>query len=271
MAVKLLVVGCGKMGNAILSGLFDKGIAPEDVVIVEPGEQARSAMTRRPGLTVVDSAEDIGAGLRPQVVVFAVKPQMMNEVAPSYAPLVSDHTVFLSIAAGRTIGSMQAVLGNSAAIVRAMPNTPASVHRGITVACGNQRVTAKQRTRCEELLSAVGDVVWIEDECLMDAVTAVSGSGPAYVFLLVETLTTAGIEAGLSAELAARLARATVAGAGELLHVSETEPELLRKHVTSPGGTTAAALEVLMAPDGLQALMTRAVHAARDRSLSLAN
>ncbi|HEY4635559.1 MAG TPA: pyrroline-5-carboxylate reductase, partial [Rhodospirillales bacterium] len=189
---------------------------------------------------------------------------------PAYVRFTGPNTVFLSIAAGKTIGYFQSWFGTKAAIVRAMPNTPAAVGRGITVAIANKRAGKAQRKRCDRLLAAVGEVAWIGDEALMDAVTAVSGSGPAYVFLLAECLAEAGRAAGLPVALSRRLARVTVAGSGELLHRSDDAPETLRKNVTSPGGTTAAALELLMAADGLQPLLTRAIAAAARRSKELA-
>jgi pyrroline-5-carboxylate reductase len=194
----------------------------------------------------------------------------MEEIVPDYARFVRPGTVFLSIAAGRPIAFFEQHLGADAVIVRSMPNTPAAVGRGITVLCGNAHVTDDQRAVCQTLLEAVGEVAWVEDEKLLDPVTAVSGSGPAYVFLLMETLAQAGVAAGLEPALAEKLARATVIGSGELAHLSSDPAAILRKNVTSPGGTTAAALDVLMADNGLQALMTRAVDAATRRSRELA-
>lgn len=269
MAASLILVGCGRMGNALLSGWLDRGLDPDQIAVVEPEPDNRAMLSRRPGLAVAAGPEGLSADLQPEVVVFAVKPQMMDAVAPAYARFTAADAVFLSIAAGRNAASLAAALGNGAAIVRAMPNTPAAIRRGITAAYRNAGVNERQRQRCHDLLAAVGDVVWIEDERLMDAVTAVSGSGPAYVFLLVEALADAGIAAGLSPELAGRLARATVSGAAGLLDASDAAPETLRRNVTSPGGTTAAALEVLMASGGLRTLMTAAVRAAADRSRQL--
>jgi pyrroline-5-carboxylate reductase len=270
MSVSIVLAGGGKMGAAMLAGWLDRGLDPSDVLVVEPEADTASALAARHGVGVVAAPDDIGADVRPATVVFAVKPQLMNAVAPAYARFAGSDPVFLSIAAGRTIASFEALLGPGAAIVRAMPNTPAAIGRGITVACANGRVTAARRTACTTLLEAVGEVAWVEDEALMDAVTAVSGSGPAYVFLLAECLAEAGVEAGLPADLARRLACATVAGAGELLRRSDDPPEILRRAVTSPGGTTAAALEGLMDPRGLSALMTSAVAAAVRRSRELA-
>lgn len=269
MTVSLVLAGCGKMGGALLEGWLARGIRADEVAVVEPDAAQAEAAARRLGRKVHAQPAELAAGVRPDVVVFAVKPQVMDDVAPAYRRFAGPGTVFLSIAAGKTIGYFAGKLGGEAAIVRAMPNTPAAVGRGVTVACANPRVSAAQRRRCQELLEAVGEVMWCEDESLIDAVTAVSGSGPAYVFLLAECLAEAGIEAGLPADMAGRLARATVAGAGELLHRSQEQPEVLRKNVTSPGGTTAAALAVLMAPDGLKALLARAVRAAARRSREL--
>lgn len=268
-----LLVGCGKMGGALLSGWLARGTAGDDapVIIIEPASAATAAFRAKPGITVVDDAKDIAAGVAPRVVVFAVKPQGMEKVVPAYRRFVSPATVFLSIAAGRPIAFFERHLGDAAAVVRTMPNTPAAIGRGISVACGNGHVLPEQRELCGRLLSAVGEVAWVDDERLLDPVTAVSGSGPAYVFLLVEALAAAGEAAGLPAELAMRLARATVAGSGELLHQAHDPAEQLRRNVTSPGGTTAAALDVLMAKrGGLAALLKRAVAAATRRSRELA-
>lgn len=269
MVPSLVLVGCGRMGNALLSGWLERGLGPENIAVVEPEPANRALLPPSPELTVASDPEDLPEDLRPEVVVFAVKPQMMDAVAPAYARFAALDPVFLSIAAGRSVASLMAALGDRAAIIRAMPNTPAAIRRGITAAYRNARVSNRQRQRCHDLLAAAGEVVWVEDEGLMDAVTAVSGSGPAYVFLLVEALADAGIAAGLPVELSARLARATVTGAAGLLDASDVSPETLRRNVTSPGGTTAAALEVLMKPDGLSALMAAAVCAARDRSRQL--
>jgi pyrroline-5-carboxylate reductase len=271
-ASMLLLVGCGKMGGALLAGWLARGTAGAHVpvTIVEPAGAATAAFRAKPGMTVIAGAGELPAGVAPDVVVFAVKPQGMEKVVPDYRRFVRPETVFLSIAAGRTIGFFESHLG-AAPVVRAMPNTPASVGRGISVACANRAVSAAQRAACTDLLSAVGEVAWVDDEGLLDPVTAVSGSGPAYVFLLVECLAEAGVEAGLPPDLAMRLARATVAGSGELLHRTPESAGQLRRNVTSPGGTTAAALEVLMAKEGgLQALLTRAIAAAARRSRELA-
>ena len=205
----------------------------------------------------------------PAVMLLAVKPQIMDAVFEPIAGHAGPGTLVLSIAAGRPIASFERHLAPGTAVVRAMPNTPAAIGRGITVCCPNAHVSAAQRAACEALLGAVGQVAWVDDEALIDPVTAVSGSGPAYVFLLAESLTKAGIAAGLAPELAAKLARATVTGAGELLNRSDLEASTLRQNVTSPGGTTAAALAVLMGEGGLDELMTRAVRAATERGREL--
>ncbi len=270
MATTLILVGGGKMGGAMLAGWLDRGMGREGITVVEPNGETAAALRESHGVAVLATSAALAADIRPDVVVFAVKPQNLDEAAPAYRRFAGQATVFLSIAAGKTIAGIQGALGADAPIVRCMPNTPAQVGRGITVACANRLVGDDQRRLCQDLLEAVGEAAWVEDESLLDAVTAVSGSGPAYVFLLAECMARAGVEAGLPEELSGRLAGATVAGAGELLRQSSEAPAVLRQNVTSPGGTTAAALEVLMAEDGVQPLMTRAIAAATRRSRELA-
>ncbi|HEX9490879.1 MAG TPA: pyrroline-5-carboxylate reductase [Stellaceae bacterium] len=265
----LLLVGCGQMGGALLRGWRARHLA-ERYVIVEPGPGAAS-FAGEPDVTLAPGADRLPPDLRPSVIVFAVKPQVMGEVLSAYRRFAAGGTLFLSIAAGKTLGFFARQLGAAASVVRAMPNMPAAIGRGIAVACASGAVAAVQRTLAERLLGAVGEVGWVEDEALIDAVTAVSGSGPAYVFLLIECLVKAGVAAGLPEDLAMRLARATVAGSGELARLSPEPAARLRESVTSPGGTTRAALDVLMAPDGLEPLMTRAVLAAARRSRELAD
>lgn len=267
----LLLVGCGKMGGAMLEGWLDQGMAATDVTIVEPNPDIAKDFTDRLGVNAVTGADQLDGAYTPDVVVLAVKPQMMDAVLPDYARFAAGGAVYLSIAAGKTIAAFEAVLGQDAAIVRAMPNTPAAVGRGMTVGCPNAHVTDAQAATCRELLSAVGEVEWVTDEALMDAVTALSGSGPAYIFHMVEAMAHAGRMAGLRPEMAEKLARQTVAGAGELLHTSKLSAETLRENVTSPGGTTTAALEVLMREGGLKDLMADAVAAAANRSRELAD
>jgi pyrroline-5-carboxylate reductase len=264
----IVLVGCGQMGSAMLRGWLASGAASRFVVVEPAGVSEALAAAR--GVEAHHGAAELGDALAPDAVVFAVKPQGINDVVPAYRRFARPQTVFMSIAAGTTIGNLTKHLGD-AAIVRVMPNTPAAIGRAISVACANRLVTAAQRQLCDALLAAIGESTWVGDEGLLDAVTAVSGSGPAYVFLLIETLAEAGVKAGLPADLALQLARATVAGAGELARVSSENPGRLRENVTSPGGTTRAALDVLMGDKGLAELMTRAVAAATARSRELAS
>ncbi|MEE8443961.1 MAG: pyrroline-5-carboxylate reductase [Alphaproteobacteria bacterium] len=270
MLASLLLVGCGKMGGALLRGWIERGVAQGHIDIIEPDPGAADAFASEGGAGFHTSLETAGIDTSPGAIVFAVKPQIMDEVLPPYRNFVGPDTVFLSIAAGRTLASFERHLGAEAAIVRSMPNLPASVGRGMSVACANPRVSADQRRACDEMLEAVGEVAWVDDEALLDPVTAVSGSGPAYVFLLVECLAEAAEEQGLAPELAQLLARTTVIGGGELMRRAPESAARLRENVTSKGGTTAAALDVLMAEDGLARLMRRAVRAATARSRELA-
>ena len=262
----LVLVGAGKMGAALLDGWLRLGLDPKTIAVIEPQSAPEIAALTARGLKLNPEQNAIAGAT---AVVIAVKPQIAEAALPALAPLVAPSTVVISIMAGRTLDSLAAALNRPCALIRAMPNTPAAIGRGITVAVP-RNATAAARTLADRLLAATGAVEWIDDEALMDAVTAVSGSGPAYVFLLAEALAQAGAAAGLPAALAAKLARDTVAGAGELLHRSPLAAATLRENVTSPGGTTAAALSVLMAEDGLAALMTRAVAAATARSRQLA-
>ena len=265
----ILLVGGGKMGGAMLAGWIKNGVDPSDIHVVEPDQKAGAALRERHKVVVHDSLpERIDS---PTMVVFAVKPQVLAAVAPPYKRFVGPDTAFLSIAAGKTIAFFERHLGADAAIIRAMPNTPAAVGRGITVLYANGGTSEEQMGFCETLMTSVGGVRWAVSEAQFDAVTAVSGSGPAYVFLLIECLAEAGVAAGLPADLAMDLARATVTGSGELAYQSDESAETLRRNVTSPGGTTAAALEVLMGKDGLKELMIRAVAAAARRSKELAD
>jgi len=268
VAAPVLLVGCGKMGGALLKGWLDGGLAPGEIAVVEPDSALRGQVQSRFAVAAFGDAAEIPAAFRPGAVVLAVKPQTMAAAVPAYGRFAAEDTVFLSIAAGQTIATVTKLLGGGA-VVRAMPNLPAAIGRGMTVACAGPSVAPSQRDRCEKLLAGVGEVAWLADEALMDAVTAVSGSGPAYVFLLVECLAEAGVAAGLEPGLALRLARATVEGSGEMLRLSPEPADELRRSVTSPGGTTAAALAVLMGADGLGPLLERAVAAAAKRSREL--
>ena len=261
----LVLAGAGKMGGAMLAGWLAQGLDAGKVAVIEPhpSDDIRALLTK--GVRLNPPPKDIGAAA---TLVVALKPQSFREAGPAIKPFAGPATLVVSIMAGTTIASIEAVCGGS--VVRAMPNTPAAIGRGITVAVAANNVSAAQRAVADALLRATGSVEWVDDESLMDAVTAVSGSGPAYVFLRAEELARAGVEAGLPPDLATKLARETVAGSGELLHRSELSSATLRQNVTSPGGTTAAALEVLMAKDGMQPLLTRAVAAATRRSRELA-
>lgn len=261
----VVLAGAGKMGGAMLAGWLARGLDASQVAAIEPHPSEDIKALAAKGVRLDAQAKPIASVA---ALVIALKPQMFREVAPALKPLVSASTLVVSIMAGVTIASIGEVCGGS--VVRAMPNTAASIGRGITVAVADNAVSAAQRGIADALLRATGLVEWSEDEKLLDAVTAVSGSGPAYVFLLAEELARAGVAAGLPAELATRLARETVVGAGELLHRSELDAATLREKVTSPGGTTKAALEVLMGADGMQQLLTRAVAAATQRSRELA-
>lgn len=261
----VLLAGAGKMGGAMLAGWLARGLQPAQLAVIEPypADDVGALKSKGVRLNPLPAALTDTAAL-----VLAVKPQTFGEAATMLKPFVTPETVVVSIMAGRTIAGIASACGG--AVVRAMPNTPAAVGRGMTVAVPAANVTPAQRALADALLAATGVIEWVEDEALMDAVTAVSGSGPAYIFLLAEELAKAGVAAGLPPALAAKLARETVAGSGELLHRSHDDPAVLRRNVTSPGGTTAAALDVLMGPEGLLKLMTAAVAAAAKRSGELA-
>jgi pyrroline-5-carboxylate reductase len=265
----VLLAGAGKMGVALLSGWLDRGLEARDVIIQEPQPKSEvEDLVRKHGLKVVADVGKLAAP--PSVIVVAVKPQIAESVFPPLARLAGPATVVMSIAAGKSIASFERHLPKGTAVVRAMPNTPAAIGRGISGLVANANAAPAQKQLCQKLLEAVGEVVWLGDEALIDAVTAVSGSGPAYVFLLTEALAKAGEAAGLDAATASRLARATVSGSGDLLRASESDPATLRQNVTSPGGTTAAALAVLMRKgSGLEELMIEAVAAAKKRGREL--
>lgn len=263
----LVLIGAGKMGGAMLTGWLDRGLAPDGVVVVEPRASAElAALCADRGVDLRASAP---ADVTARVMIVAVKPQVLGDVLPGLVSLVGPQTVVVSVVAGKTIAAFASGLATSR-VVRTIPNTPAQVGRGITAAVADPSVPADDRALVAALLAAVGEVEWVARESDIDLVTAVSGSGPAYVFHMVEALAAAGATAGLDADLAARLARATIEGAGELLWQSPESPEQLRVNVTSPGGTTAAALAVLMGEEGLTKLMTEAVAAAAKRSRELA-
>jgi pyrroline-5-carboxylate reductase len=261
----VVLAGAGKMGGAMLSGWLAQGLDASRVAVIEPHPSDEIRAHLAGGAHLNPSPQEAGTLA---AFVVALKPQAFREAGPALKPYVDAATLVVSIMAGTTMASLAEVLGGH--IVRAMPNTPAAIGRGITVAVPAKDVSDAQRATADSLLRATGSVEWVTDESLMDAVTAVSGSGPAYVFLLAEELAHAAIAAGLPEALATKLARETVAGSSELLHRSDLAAATLRQNVTSPGGTTAAALEVLMGEDGLQSLLTRAVAAATKRSKELA-
>ncbi len=263
----LILVGAGKMGGSMLEGWLKVGMKPEGVTVLDPRPSEEMTRFCRENGIALNPASPAA----PDVLVLAIKPQMLDEAASALNGTLGPQTLIISILAGKTIGDLRSRLPASGAIVRAMPNLPASIGRGATGAAVNEKVSETQRLMADALLSSNGIVEWLPSEDLIDAVTAVSGSGPAYVFHLVECLADAGTAAGLPPELAQRLARATITGAGELLFQSDLPPATLRQNVTSPGGTTAAALDVLMRePNGLTALMREAVAAAKRRAEELA-
>lgn len=262
----ILLVGAGNMGSALLKGWLARGLAPESLTVVEASAAARQSVAA----FGVRTLERIDAGSRAALVVLAIKPQQLDAVLAQCLPLAARQPLFLSIVAGKRLDNYRRVLGPDVPLVRAMPNTPAAIGSGMTVLCADPRVTAAQRAACDALMGAVGATAWVEAEDAMDAVTAISGSGPAYVFLLIEALTEAAVRAGLEAPLARRLALETVAGSGQYARASELDAAELRRRVTSPGGTTEAALGVLLAPQGgLVDLIARAVQAAVGRSREL--
>ncbi|MFD1329565.1 pyrroline-5-carboxylate reductase [Mycoplana ramosa] len=263
----IVLVGAGNMGGAMLAGWLKSGISGSSVLVLDTGPSP--AMLKLIADDGVRHETAAPAGLKAGVLFIAVKPQMMDAVLPPLKDLVGSETVVVSVAAGTTLAKLEAHLGQ-ASMVRAMPNTPAMVGRGVTGAFANDRVSAAKRDQVHALLEVSGPVEWVASEADIDAVTAVSGSGPAYVFYLVECMAEAGRKLGLPADLAMRLARETVSGAGELLHQSPEDAAKLRQNVTSPGGTTAAALSVLMAEDGIQPIFDRAIAAARKRAEELA-
>jgi pyrroline-5-carboxylate reductase len=268
LAGTLVLLGAGKMGGAMLQGWLDRKVPPARIIVLDPSPPDEIALTiARHGIRHNPA---LGELERVEVLVLAIKPQNFDDVLPTLAGLRSHRPLVVSIAAGRTIAGIERYFGEDAAVVRAMPNVPAAIGRGITAIVANRSVSPGQLTLARSLLEAVGEVVTVDDEDLMDAVTAVAGSGPAYVFHLAECLAEAGVAAGLPEELAMRLARATVSGAGELMHTSGRPAADLREMVTSPNGTTYEALAVLMAEDGLKPLLTSAVAAAARRSRELA-
>ena len=270
MTLKLVLVGCGNMGFAMLSGWLKSGkLQNNEVFVVEPNEALRERAAGL-GIATAASANDI-PGASPEIVLIAVKPQVIREVIANYQQFGSGETTFVSIAAGTPIRTFEEILGERTPVLRCMPNTPASIGKGMMVVYANAHVSADARRTIEDLLSASGEVASIENERLMDAVTAVSGSGPAYIFHFIESLTKAAEAAGLAPDTAKLLSMQTVYGAACLAAETRQDPAELRRQVTSPNGTTAAALDVLMGGEKLQKLLTEAVEAARKRSVELGN
>lgn len=268
MPVKVVLVGCGNMGYAMLAGWLASGrLAPQDVLVVEPTDVLRERAATL-GVNAVADAGAIAEDVQPRLVIFAVKPQVILDIVPHYARFGGTAT-YLSVAAGTPMAAFERALGNSAAVIRCMPNTPAAIGKGMMVVVANAHVGEETSAFVRDLLAASGEVATIDDEALMDAVTAVSGSGPAYVFHFIECLTAAGQKAGLPADTAKLLAMQTVYGAASLAAESSDEPGELRRQVTSPNGTTAAALSVLMGENRLENLVSEAVEAARARSVEL--
>ncbi|RWC90966.1 MAG: pyrroline-5-carboxylate reductase [Mesorhizobium sp.] len=269
MTIRLVLAGCGNMGFAMLSGWLKSGkLAPQSVFVVEPNDDLRKRAEAL-GCGVAADAAGIPADAVPSLAVIAVKPQVIREVTAAYTRFGDGRTTFLSVAAGTSVATFTSILGDSAPIVRCMPNTPAAIGKGMMVVFSNPLVSDDTKRFVADLLSASGEVAEIDDEGLMDAVTAVSGSGPAYIFHFIEALTAAAEKAGLPARTAGLLAMQTVYGAASLAAESHEDPGVLRQQVTSPNGTTAAALGVLMGGERLTKLLTEAVEAARLRSIEL--
>lgn len=269
MARKVVLVGCGNMGFAMLKGWLAAGIlAPGDVSVVEPNEALRKRAADA-GVEALDDADGLDKNPAPDLIVMAVKPQMIREVVPAYKAFAGKGAAFVSVAAGTGVATFEEILGRDAAVMRCMPNTPAAIGKGMMVLFANRNVSADTKGFVGDLLATSGEVATIDNEELMDAVTAVSGSGPAYVFHFIECLAAAGEKAGLPAATAKLLAMQTVHGAASLARESDDEPGRLREQVTSPNGTTAAALSVLMDDNRLLDLVTEAVEAAKKRSIEL--
>lgn len=269
MAIKIILVGCGNMGYAMLAGWLKSGqLRADETFVVEPNEALRDRAARL-GATVAADAGGLPDGATPTLIVLAVKPQVIRDVTEGYTRFAGGGTTFLSIAAGTGVKTFEEVLGADTPIMRCMPNTPAAIGKGMMVVYSNPRVFDETKLFVEQLLATSGEVATIGDESLMDAVTAVSGSGPAYIFHFIECLTSAAEAAGLPPDIAKLLAMQTVYGAASLAAESSDEPGELRRQVTSPNGTTAAALSVLMGEDRLKSLVGEAVEAARARSVEL--
>lgn len=266
-----LLLGCGKMGSAMLSGWLDKGLKKDAVHIVDPFlDHIRNSFKSLNDAQLHENIDDLPEKFSPSFIILAVKPQLMDMALSSLKGLDIENSVIISIAAGKNIAYFEENLPSTLPIIRAMPNSPAAIGKAVTVCCANDHVSKDQKSISNILLETIGNVYWIDDENLMDTVTALSGSGPAYIFYMTEAMAAAGEALGLSKELSETLARQTVSGAGALLEVSNDSAAKLRENVTSPGGTTAAALDQLMSEDGLAKSIRRAMQAAKARSKELA-
>ncbi|NVJ97222.1 MAG: pyrroline-5-carboxylate reductase [Alphaproteobacteria bacterium] len=266
----LVLVGCGNMGQAMAMGWLRAGLSPDHLFVVDPGASADRLLGAKTE-NFVQTARDLPVGLKARVIVLAVKPQMMDNVIGLFGPFVDANTMIISVAAGITLGQLKGGIGGEGTYVRVMPNTPAAIGEGISGLAADPDISTENKCLAQELMHAVGDTVWVDDERLIDSVTSVSGSGPAYVFYMVECMAAAGVAQGLSEEVAMKLARQTVVGAAKLMDTDTDIPAAeLRRRVTSPGGTTAAALNILMqAEGGLGQLMEKAITAARERGQEL--
>jgi len=267
---RLVLLGSGKMGGALLQGWLEAGIWPGEVAVLDPDPAPGAKAAAEKGQVRLNPDLQSLCERPARAVVLAVKPQILSQAAQPLAPLIGPQTLVISVAAGKPIAALKAVLPGAGSYVRVMPNTPAAIGRGVSGLAG-EGVSEGDRALATALMEAVGGALWVDREDMIDAVTAVSGSGPAYVFYLCEAMAQAGVELGLPEDTAQELARLTVAGAGELLYRGESDAAGLREAVTSPKGTTWAALQVLMAEDGLQPVITKALRAARDRARELAD
>ncbi len=268
-SVSILLVGCGKMGGAVLNGALQNGFSPEHIFVVEPNNDIRKVLKDKK-IVSAPSLKEMNY-FKPDIVFLAVKPFLIEQIISDIKPFTDNGAALLSIIAGRKIAWFKEKLGMNTVVFRAMPNTPAAIGAGITGIIASPEASDKQYQIVETLLTSCGQTVWLKSEEHIDAVTAVSGSGPAYVFYLTEALTQAAVSLGLDQQTAQKLAKNTIIGAAALMAESDENPDVLRKNVTTPNGTTAAALDILMNPDsGLTPLLEKAVSAAKKRSEELA-
>lgn len=267
----ILLVGCGKMGAALMGGWEKSGVPSENILIIEPEDANAKLIQEQYGVEVLGGPEHVEGNFEPDIIVFAIKPQVMDEVLPKYVDFTHNNEVFLSIAAGKSLEYLGSQLGNEKPIVRAMPNLPATIGKGITALTANKKVDKSRKAQCTALMEAVGEVVWVEDEALMDMVTAISGSGPAYVFYIIEAMLEAAKSSGMDEVVARKLICETISGSANLAACAKEPLEQLREDVTSPGGTTEAALNILMDGDNFRDILEEAVKAAEAKSKQLNN